>query len=95
MDAVCQVGELLRVVEDLDALGVGVVAHRERPGDGGGELPVSQAAQTKHPILKPSHQTLTCFTGFYANHQHDVGYYSLWEKSHSRDDVFKCRVLFL
>lgn len=77
MDAVCQVGELLRVVEDLDALGVGVVAHRERPGDGGGELPVSQTAQTKYPNLTSSRQTLTCFTGFDANHQHEVGYYSV------------------
>lgn len=39
VDAVSQVAELLGVVQHLDALGVGVVAHGERSGNGGGEFP--------------------------------------------------------
>lgn len=39
-DAVGQVGELLGVVQHFNALGVGIVAHRERLRDGGGEFPV-------------------------------------------------------
>lgn len=42
-DAVGQVGELLGVVQHLHALGVGVVAHRERLRDGRGKFPVEQA----------------------------------------------------
>lgn len=39
-DAVGQVPELLGVVQHFDALGVGVVAHCERPGDGASKFPV-------------------------------------------------------
>lgn len=42
-DAVGQVGELLGVVQHLHTLGVGVVAHRERLGDGRCKFPVEQA----------------------------------------------------
>lgn len=39
VDAVGQVAQLLGVVQHLDALGVGVVAHAERSGDGGRKFP--------------------------------------------------------
>lgn len=42
VDAVSQVAQLLGVVQHLDALGVGVVAHREGSGDGGGKFPAAQ-----------------------------------------------------
>lgn len=41
-DAVGQVGELLGVVQHFDALGVGIVAHRERLRDGGGKFPAER-----------------------------------------------------
>lgn len=41
-DAVHQVPELLGVVQHLGALGVRVVAHRERPRDGGREFPAER-----------------------------------------------------
>lgn len=40
IDAVSQVPELLGVVQHFNTLGVGVVAHCERPGDGGRKFPV-------------------------------------------------------
>lgn len=42
VDAVSQVAQLLSVVQHLDALGVGVVAHAERSGDGGRKFPAAQ-----------------------------------------------------
>lgn len=39
-DAVGQVPELLGVVQHFNTLGVGVVAHGERPGDGASKFPV-------------------------------------------------------
>lgn len=42
VDAVSQVAQLLGVVQHLDALGVGVVAHREGSGDGGRKFPAAQ-----------------------------------------------------
>lgn len=42
VDAVCQVAQLLGVVQHLDALCVGVVAHREGSGDGGCKFPAAQ-----------------------------------------------------
>lgn len=41
-DAVSQVPELLGVVQHFDTLGVGIVAHCERPGDGGCKFPVGR-----------------------------------------------------
>lgn len=41
-DAVGQIGELLGVIQHFNALGVGIVAHRERFRDGGGEFPVER-----------------------------------------------------
>lgn len=41
-DAVGQIGELLGVVQHFNALGVGIVAHREWLWDGGGKFPVEQ-----------------------------------------------------
>lgn len=42
VDAVGQVAQLLGVVQHLDALCVGVVAHREGSGDGGCKFPAAQ-----------------------------------------------------
>lgn len=42
VDAVSQVPELLGVVQHFDALGVGIVAHCEGPGDGGCKFPAGQ-----------------------------------------------------
>lgn len=42
IDAVSQVPELLGVVQHFNTLGVGIVAHCERLGDGGCEFPVGQ-----------------------------------------------------
>lgn len=54
VDAVSQVAQLLGVVQHLDALGVGVVVHAERSGDGGRKFP---AAQTRfyQPLKKHSY----------------------------------------
>lgn len=41
-DAVGQIGELLGVVQHFNALGVGIVAQRERLRDGGGEFAVER-----------------------------------------------------
>lgn len=42
VDAVAQVAQLLGVVQHLDALCVGVVAHREGSGDGGCKFPAAE-----------------------------------------------------
>lgn len=59
VDAVSQVAQLLGVVQHLDALGVGVVAHAERSGDGGCKFP---AAQTRfyQPLKKTFVRRVRC-----------------------------------
>lgn len=42
VDAVSQVLELLGAVQHFDALGVGIVAHCEGPGDGGCKFPAGR-----------------------------------------------------
>ena len=54
-DAVSQVSELLGVIQHFDALGVGVVADCERPGDGGCEFPADAETSMLKVMVKSWH----------------------------------------